>query len=117
MTKREITLTFEDEKLEALEYALRKERTAVQKQMDEALRQFYETKVPEAVRDYLDNKGKPAAPRRPPRQGKSNVLPGAQERDRKTSVDAGCGESETGTFCASGTAPRGTPNSSDARGG
>ena len=27
MTKREITLTCEDEKLEALEYALRKDRT------------------------------------------------------------------------------------------
>ena len=117
MTKREITLTCEDEKLEALEYALRKDRTTVQKQMDEALRQLYETKVPEAVRDYLDNKGKRAMPRRPLRQGKSNVLPGAQERDRKTAVDVGHGESETGTFCASSTAPRGVPDSSDARGG
>ena len=54
MEKIEITLAFDGEKLDALEYALRKERTTVQKQMDEALRQLYEAKVPEAVRDYLD---------------------------------------------------------------
>ena len=62
MEKIEITLAFDGEKLDALEYALRKERTTVQKQMDEALRQLYETKVPEAVRDYLDNKNKPTPP-------------------------------------------------------
>ena len=52
-------------------YALRKERTTVQKQMDEALRQLYEAKVPEAVRDYLDNKNKPTPPKRPPRHTKA----------------------------------------------
>ena len=36
MAKIEITLTFDGEKMDALEYALRKERTTVQKQMDEA---------------------------------------------------------------------------------
>ena len=66
MEKIEITLAFDGEKLDALEYALRKERTTVQKQMDEALRQLYEAKVPEAVRDYLDNKNKPTPPKRPP---------------------------------------------------
>ena len=44
MEKIEITLAFDGEKLDALEYALRKERTTVQKQMDEALRQLYEAK-------------------------------------------------------------------------
>ena len=67
MAKIEIMLTFDGEKMDALEYALRKERTTVQKQMDEALRQLYDTKVPEAVRDYLDNKNKPAPQKRPPR--------------------------------------------------
>ena len=64
MEKIEITLVFDGEKLDALEYALRKERTTVQKQMDEA-------KVPEAVRDYLDNKNKPTPPKRPPRHTKA----------------------------------------------
>ena len=71
MEKIEITLAFDGEKLDALEYALRKERTTVQKQMDEALRQLYEAKVPEAVRDYLDNKNKPTPPKRPPRHTKA----------------------------------------------
>ena len=35
MEKIEITLAFDGEKLDALEYALRKERTTVQKQMDD----------------------------------------------------------------------------------
>ena len=65
MEKIEITLAFDGEKLDALEYALRKE------QMDEALRQLYEAKVPEAVRDYLDNKNKPTPPKRPPRHTKA----------------------------------------------
>ena len=57
MAKIEITLTFDGEKMDALEYALRKERTT-------ALRQLYETKVPEAVRDYLNRKAVPQRPRR-----------------------------------------------------
>ena len=63
MEKIEITLAFDGEKLDALEYALRKERTTVQKQMDEALRQLYEAKVPEAVRDYLDGCSPPRCSR------------------------------------------------------
>ena len=51
LEKIEITLAFEGEKLDALEYALRKERTTVQKQMDEALRQIYAATVPEAARE------------------------------------------------------------------
>lgn len=46
MEKIEITLAFDGEKLDALEYALRRSGPTVQKQMDEALRQLYEAKVP-----------------------------------------------------------------------
>lgn len=66
MEKIEITLAFDGEKLDALEYALRKERTTVQKQMDEALRQLYEAKVPEAVRDEVQEDG--GNPDRPARE-------------------------------------------------
>ena len=86
MAKIEITLTFDGEKMDALEYALRKERTTVQKQMDEALRQLYETKVPEAVRDYLDNKNKPMPPKRPPRHTKV-ADPVEKKRDPETQED------------------------------
>ena len=56
MRKINITLAFEDEKLEALEFSLRKENASVQSRLDEALRQLYESCVPEPVREYLDGK-------------------------------------------------------------
>ena len=88
MEKIEITLAFDGEKLDALEYALRKERTTVQKQMDEALRQLYETKVPEAVRDYLDNKNKSVPPKRPPRRTKATD-PVEKKQDSEVQEDGG----------------------------
>ena len=42
MKKIDIMVTFEDEKLDALEYVLKKENTTVKKKLDEALRQLYE---------------------------------------------------------------------------
>ena len=70
MKKTEIVLTFSEEKLEALEFSLRKERSSVQKKMDEALKTLYEQTVPEAVREYLDRKDAPVRerPRRTARQ-------------------------------------------------
>ena len=49
MKKTNITLTFDDDKLDAL-----------QSRMDDALKQLYEQAVPEAVREYLDSKAAPA---------------------------------------------------------
>ena len=60
MKKTNITLTFDDDKLDALEFSLRKERSSVQSRMDDALKQLYEQVVPEAVREYLDSKAAPA---------------------------------------------------------
>ena len=54
MQKVNITLSFEEEKLGALEIFLKKENTTVQKRMEESLRQLYESAVPEAVREFLD---------------------------------------------------------------
>ena len=61
MSKIEVTLTFDDEKLEALEFYLRKENATVQKRMDEALRKLYEEMVPEVVREFVDRKAAAAA--------------------------------------------------------
>ena len=76
MKKIEITLSFEEEKLEALEFSLRKERSSVQKKMQEELAALYERSVPEAVREYLDRKSSPARerPRRAVRE-----RPGGEE--------------------------------------
>ena len=80
MQKVEITLSFEAEKLEALEYHLKKERTSAKKQLDEALRKLYEDKVPEPLREYIDSKAAPDRPRRPPRGTSPKTT--AQERRR-----------------------------------
>ena len=69
MQKMEITLSFDSEKLDALEFYLKKENVTVQKRMNEALTELYERTVPEAVREYLDRKtSPPPRPRRPARQ-------------------------------------------------
>ena len=60
MKKVNIPLPFDDDKLDALEFSLRKEHSSVQARMDDALKQLYEQTVPEAVREYLDSKAVPA---------------------------------------------------------
>lgn len=68
MEKNEIALSFDSEKMEALAFYLKKENGTVQKKMVEALRQLYESTVPDSVREYLDAKSAPAVrPKRPPR--------------------------------------------------
>ena len=63
MKKIEITLSFDEEKLEALEFSLRKEKSSVQKKMQEELTALYEKSVPEAVREYLERKSAPVRER------------------------------------------------------
>lgn len=67
MKKETITIPFDGDKLDALEFSLRKEHSSVQARMDDALRQLYEQTVPEPLREYLDSKTVPAAakPKRP----------------------------------------------------
>lgn len=68
MKKATITIAFDDEKLYALEFSLKKENATVQGRMDDALQQLYEQIVPEPVREYLDSRAAPAQkPRRPVR--------------------------------------------------
>ncbi len=67
MEKTEITLTFDSERLQALTIYLKQENSNVQKRMEDALRQLYEEKVPEPVREYLDARTAPQRPKRPPR--------------------------------------------------
>lgn len=75
MKKVNITLTFDDDKLDALEFSLRKEHASVQARMDDALKQLYEQTVPEAVREYLDSKAVPAPkPKRTPKTAKPQTV-------------------------------------------
>ena len=75
MEKNEITLSFDSEKLEALEFALRKEHSSVRRRLTESLRQLYEQTVPEPVREYLDARSAPSRPRRPPRPSRPREAP------------------------------------------
>ena len=82
MKKIDIMVTFEDEKLDALEYVLKKETTTVKKKLDEALRQLYEQAVPEAVREYLDHKAIPVRDRsRRPAKTPTPPLPAGRKEE------------------------------------
>lgn len=82
MKKIDIMVTFEDEKLDALEYVLKKENTTVKKKLDEALRQLYEQAVPEAVREYLDHKAVPIRDRsRRPAKTPTPPLPAERKEE------------------------------------
>lgn len=79
MEKTEITLSLDSEKMDALAYYLKKEGATAQSKMDEALRQLYESAVPESVREFLDAKSAPPKPKRSPRpsQPKATVVKAA----------------------------------------
>ena len=67
-----VTVSMEEERLKALEFALKKKNSSAQRRMDDALQQLYESEVPEAVREYVDSKTAPAArPKRPVRAAKA----------------------------------------------
>lgn len=56
MGKVSITLSFEEDKLEAMEICLKKDGSSVQKKLEETLKKLYEEVVPEPVREFVDAK-------------------------------------------------------------
>ena len=85
MEKVNITLAFDQEKLNALEFYLKKEKTTAQRRLEESLAQLYEQAVPEPVREYLDSRSAPPPrPRRPPKADapKGAVVPATQVKER-----------------------------------
>ena len=61
MKKATVTVTFDDEKLGALEFSLRKEHSSVQEHLEDALNALYEKTVTEPLRQYLNNNPTPTA--------------------------------------------------------
>ena len=82
MESKNITIGFDAAKLDALEFALHKQRSSVQRRMEEMLQQLYESEVPEAVREYVDSKSAPAA--RPRRPAKASVMKQKEGNDHGT---------------------------------
>ena len=65
MEKISITVSMKAERLRALDFALKKKSSSVQRRMDEALRQLYAQEVPQPIREYVDSLLVPSArPRR-----------------------------------------------------
>ena len=84
MKKVNITIVCEEEKLLALEFALKKAGACVQGSMEKALDELYESAVPEAVREYVEAKLGPAAlakdkPKRPARPTQPKAKAGEPE--------------------------------------
>ena len=69
MQKTSITVAFDEDKLDALEFSLKKaEGSNVQAWLDQALAQLYEQTVPQPLREYLDSRAAPPPrPKRPSR--------------------------------------------------
>jgi len=83
MKKATIAAMFDEEKLAALEFSLKKEGATVQKRLEETLAQLYEQTVPAPVREYLDSRAAPPPrPRRPAR-------PTAKERPNPSGEEGG----------------------------
>ena len=92
MKKVNITLAFDEDKLDALEFSLKKENSSVQSRMEDALRQLYEKTVPEPVREYLDSRAAPTAkPNRPPNAAKPQAASAETKPAPPAGVSAGGG--------------------------
>ena len=83
MKKANITIVFDEEKLDALEFSLKKEGSTVQATLEQTLAQLYEQTVPQPLREYLDSRSAPAPrPKRPPRPApKERPAPSGQEQE------------------------------------
>ena len=84
MQKINITVAFDDEKLDALEFSLKKERTTVQAWLEQSLAQLYEQTVPQPLREYLESRAapppRPTRPSRPAPKDRPAVEPPAEQR-------------------------------------
>ena len=65
MSKIDLTIPFEDEKLDALAHFLKKKSTTPLKELAKTLDTLYEQTVPEEVREYIESRGAPASRPKP----------------------------------------------------
>lgn len=81
MKKATITIAFDSEKLDALEFSLHKEHSSAQAYLESALNAAYEKTVPEPLREYLDSKAVPAAAK--PKRTVKSAAPKPQSSELK----------------------------------
>ena len=64
-----LTSTFNTEKLDALTFHMGKRDATLQKELDDTMQKLYEKYVPQATREYIDDKvARDVAPRERPRR-------------------------------------------------
>ena len=79
MKKATLTVSFDSEKLDALTYHMGKKDTDLQTELEDTVQKLYEKHVPQATREYIDDKlsraatakQKPQRPVRPAAAGSS----------------------------------------------
>ena len=73
-----LTITFDSEKLDALTYHMDKKEADLQGELNDTMQKLYEKHVPQATREYIDDKlsreaaAKPKRPVRPAAAGGSD---------------------------------------------
>lgn len=80
MKKATLTVSFDSEKLDALTYHMSKKDTNLQTELEDTVQKLYEKHVPQATREYIDDKlsreaaakQKPQRPVRPAGAGGSD---------------------------------------------
>lgn len=83
MQKTDITLSFDDEKLEALTWFLQKDGTTPQKELAQHLEEMYQQRVPADTREYIERKTMPSTARPRPRRPRPT---GASARNTDTAT-------------------------------
>lgn len=88
MSKTNITIPFDEEKLSALDFALRKENVTAQQKIEKAVDALYERVVPEPLREYIDSRLTPAG------KPKRAVKPAAPKAETAASAPAADNDKE-----------------------
>lgn len=65
MNKIDVTISIDDDKLNAMTHYLKKKNTTPLKELTKVLDTLYEQTVPEEVREYIESRGAPASRPKP----------------------------------------------------
>ena len=80
-----LTVTFNTEKLDALNFHMGKRDASLQDELNDTVQRLYEKYVPADTREYLDSRNKPAVRPRPRRTAKGGRT--AQTQDNNIDQD------------------------------
>lgn len=73
MKKASIQISFDAEKLNALQQYMGKKETVLTAELDDVMLKLYEKHVPAPVREYIDSREEPPASARPERSSRSST--------------------------------------------